>query len=289
MSFDNEEKPHSNGHQDPNGPPTGKDEPVPNAGATIPNGKHQTLASGQGEESQDENQGFMPLSVVSVHQHSNNGEQALRDKTEANGERAHNFHTRLEIVVKALSNEKQVGDQMRNTSGTDKKPFPEGSPAPNNPPSRRSLRQARVLWKAMKLPHNFEQVFEDSSGTGSSSDSSSESDDMYGGRKRWPNRKKADRVSSWAESVVSEMKPEDVDDDSPSRLEWLRQKREDDEYNPFLDQLMSMIGLEEIKAHFLAVKDRVKASKSDDSESTELRLHLVLQGKDGTGKSWISL
>ncbi|KAE9570775.1 hypothetical protein CGMCC3_g13229 [Colletotrichum fructicola] len=84
------------------------------------------------------------------------------------------------------------------------------------------------------------------------------------------------------------MKPEDIDDDSPSRLEWLRQKQEENEKNVHLDQLMTMVGLENVKAHFLAVKARVKASKQTGDEHQKLRLHLVLHGNDGTGKKSIA-
>ncbi|KAI8245505.1 spastin [Colletotrichum sp. SAR 10_96] len=88
--------------------------------------------------------------------------------------------------------------------------------------------------------------------------------------------------SSWAEPLDG-LRPEEISDDSPSRREWLRQKSEDDEQNEWLDQLMSMVGLEEIKAHFLAVKFRIKACNNDKSGYGRLRLHLVLHGKDGVG------
>ncbi|KAK1851998.1 nfx1-type zinc finger-containing protein 1 [Colletotrichum chrysophilum] len=84
------------------------------------------------------------------------------------------------------------------------------------------------------------------------------------------------------------MKAEDIDDDSPSRLEWLRQKQEENEKNVHLDQLMTMVGLENVKAHFLAVKAIVKASKQTGDEHQKLRLHLVLHGNDGTGKKSIA-
>lgn len=91
-------------------------------------------------------------------------------------------------------------------------------------------------------------------------------------------------ISKWVEFVVSSMKAEDVDDNSPSRLEWLRQKRDENERNVYLDQLMTMVGLENVKAHFLAVKAKFKAGKQAHA-GHKLRLHLVLHGKDGTGKS----
>ncbi|KAF4832582.1 Stage V sporulation protein K [Colletotrichum siamense] len=95
-------------------------------------------------------------------------------------------------------------------------------------------------------------------------------------------------VPQWAEFVVSSMKPEDIEDNSPSRLEWLRQKREENERNVCLDQLMTMVGLENVKAHFLAVKAKFKASKQAHAGHEKLRLHLVLHGKDGTGKKSIA-
>ncbi|KAJ0385862.1 hypothetical protein COL922a_005567 [Colletotrichum nupharicola] len=78
----------------------------------------------------------------------------------------------------------------------------------------------------------------------------------------WP-----ENVPQWAEFTFSGMKPEDIDDDSPSRLEWLRQKQEENEKNEHLDQLMTMVGLENVKAHFLAVKARVKVIFYDTSDS----------------------
>ncbi|KAF5507905.1 Stage V sporulation protein K [Colletotrichum aenigma] len=94
-------------------------------------------------------------------------------------------------------------------------------------------------------------------------------------------------VSKWVEFVVSSMKAEEVDDNSPSRLEWLKQKRDENERNVYLDQLMTMVGLENVKAHFLAVKAKFKAGKQAHA-GHKLRLHLVLHGKDGTGKKSIA-
>ncbi|KAL3305646.1 methyltransferase domain-containing protein [Colletotrichum asianum] len=92
----------------------------------------------------------------------------------------------------------------------------------------------------------------------------------------------------WAEFIVSGTKPEEIDDSSPSRLEWLRQKRENNERNAYLDQLMTMVGLENVKAHFLAVKAKVEANKQADTRHKKLRLYLVLYGKDGTGKKSVA-
>lgn len=79
-----------------------------------------------------------------------------------------------------------------------------------------------------------------------------------------------------------EIDPTKMEDESPSRLEWLRQKTELGEENEPLDRLMCMVGLEDVKAHFLLVKARVEAAKRRDAMG-ELRLDLVLMGSLGTG------
>lgn len=70
--------------------------------------------------------------------------------------------------------------------------------------------------------------------------------------------------------------PEDMFDDSPSRLEWLRQKRDEAEQNEHLDRVMTMIGHEQIKAHFLAVKERMAMVRKWNEDPRGLRLNLVL-------------
>jgi hypothetical protein len=91
-------------------------------------------------------------------------------------------------------------------------------------------------------------------------------------------------TEDWSESLFDD---EDLDlmlDDSPSRLEWLRQKREKNEKNEHLDRLMSMVGHEQIKAHFLAVKDRVDVAKRWKEDMKSINLDLILHGNDGTGQ-----
>ena len=89
----------------------------------------------------------------------------------------------------------------------------------------------------------------------------------------------------WAESLVDDEAPEQIIDDSPSRKEWLRQKRERGEENKYLDQVMSMVGHEDIKAHFLLVKERYEMAKRWGDDLDPLNYDLVFQGKGGTGKS----
>jgi hypothetical protein len=258
-----------NGRQEPNGPSTEKDESAPNVDTTTPTDKGQTPENGNDGGDQSEIRGFAPF-LYSTDREQN--DLLEKDETTISG-RAHICSTMVELLKTRTSDRIQNADQTQDSSGTHINRDQDVPPV-RRPQSPRSLENSRV-----------EKVSQDNSDHGSDSDASSGSSTDTGSENgRGISREKADHVSKSSESVVSRMRPEDVDDDSPSRLEWLRQKREDNEQNPFLDRLMLMVGLEQVKAHFLAVKARVKASKSDDAEPTKLRLHLVLQGKDGTGK-----
>ncbi|TLD22749.1 hypothetical protein PspLS_07611 [Pyricularia sp. CBS 133598] len=63
-----------------------------------------------------------------------------------------------------------------------------------------------------------------------------------------------------AESCLGNI-PEDLDDDSPSRLEWLRQKKEEGAVSDALDQAMCLIGLEEVKSELLQGKAAIEARR----------------------------
>lgn len=81
--------------------------------------------------------------------------------------------------------------------------------------------------------------------------------------------------------LVEGEEPEDMLDDSPSRLEWLRQKRDDAAQNEHLDRVMAMIGHERVKEHFLAVKERASISGKWNEDPRDLKLNLVLyEGQD---------
>lgn len=87
----------------------------------------------------------------------------------------------------------------------------------------------------------------------------------------------------WSESLLENQDPETVLDDSPARLEWLTQKREQNEKNEHLDRMMAMVGHEEVKAHFLTVKTKVEVAKRWGEDMKDLDLDLVLHGNSGTG------
>ncbi|TLD12337.1 uncharacterized protein PgNI_04951 [Pyricularia grisea] len=69
-----------------------------------------------------------------------------------------------------------------------------------------------------------------------------------------------DAESEEDESCLGKV-PEDLDDDSPSRLEWLRQKREEGAVSKALDQAMCLIGLEQVKSELLQGKAAIDARR----------------------------
>lgn len=94
-----------------------------------------------------------------------------------------------------------------------------------------------------------------------------------------------DRDIKWSKYFVRHEDPEKIDDESPSRKEWVRRKREEGQGNKYLDQIMSMVGHEDVKAHFLHVKDRLDVAKRWREDIRQLKLDLILHGNHGTGKS----
>ena len=85
----------------------------------------------------------------------------------------------------------------------------------------------------------------------------------------------------------SDSDPAAIDDDSPSRLEWLRQRAlEGKKGNAGLDRMMCMVGLEPIKAMFLSMKAAVEASaRRGETPHSEL-IQLEVTGGPGTGTTW---
>lgn len=71
----------------------------------------------------------------------------------------------------------------------------------------------------------------------------------------------------------------DNENHSQSEAEWKRQKEEHGQENEYLDKIMSMVGLEEVKAHFLMVKASVEAAKRRDHDR-----YVVNEKKDDEGK-----
>lgn len=69
---------------------------------------------------------------------------------------------------------------------------------------------------------------------------------------------------------------------SPAEAEWLRQKEAGAE-NEYIDELMSMIGLEKVKLQFLEIKAEVETSKRQGVSMKKKNLNAIFLGNPGTG------
>ncbi|KAM0351001.1 hypothetical protein ACHAPU_002779 [Fusarium lateritium] len=101
-------------------------------------------------------------------------------------------------------------------------------------------------------------------------------------------KKEKEKELDWTEVLIPDEDFESVVDKSPSQIEWSRQKREQNQENKYLDQIMSMVGHEKVKEHFLSVKDRVDIAKRWNKSLSEWSFDLVLRGGNGTGKRRIA-
>ncbi|KAJ6257338.1 Stage V sporulation protein K [Drechslerella dactyloides] len=84
---------------------------------------------------------------------------------------------------------------------------------------------------------------------------------------------------------------ETLPDSSPQRQEWIRRKQQENIENKWLDKLMSMVGLENIKAQFLAIVDRVEVAKRIGKQDEVLRnerFDALFVGNSGTGKNTVA-
>ncbi|KAJ2902248.1 stage V sporulation protein K [Zalerion maritima] len=75
---------------------------------------------------------------------------------------------------------------------------------------------------------------------------------------------------------------------SNAKEEWDSLKELEGASNTILDELMGMIGLEEVKAEFLNIKSRVDTSIRQDIQLTKERFSASLLGNPGTGKTTVA-
>jgi hypothetical protein len=68
-----------------------------------------------------------------------------------------------------------------------------------------------------------------------------------------------------------------------SKTEWQRQKDQENACNPAIDDIMEMIGLENVKTQVLRIKAKVDTSIRQGINLKKERLGLVLLGNPGTG------
>jgi hypothetical protein len=70
---------------------------------------------------------------------------------------------------------------------------------------------------------------------------------------------------------------------SSAQTEWQRQKDQENQSNPAIDQIMEMIGLEDVKSQVLKIKSKVETSIRQGTDLKKERLGLTLLGNPGTG------
>jgi hypothetical protein len=95
-----------------------------------------------------------------------------------------------------------------------------------------------------------------------------------------------------AEVIVPGVMPiqdlEEIDDGSPSRLEWLRQRRKEGANNKYIDKMMAMVGLEDIKSHFLKMKARIETAQRQSVDLKKEYFNAAFIGNPGTGMAPLS-
>lgn len=90
-----------------------------------------------------------------------------------------------------------------------------------------------------------------------------------------PNRKK---------TLRSHIKTCLVHNVSAAKTEWQRQKDQENASNLAIDEIMEMIGLEEVKSQVLRIKSKIDTSVRQGTDLKKERLGLVLLGNPGTGQ-----
>lgn len=93
-----------------------------------------------------------------------------------------------------------------------------------------------------------------------------------------------------ADTAVSPQLPSQALSSKPSKAkdDWEWQKRVQGTFDPSLDHLMSMIGLENIKEQFLSIKAEVDVVVGQGVSLKDKRLGATLLGNPGTGKTTVA-
>lgn len=71
---------------------------------------------------------------------------------------------------------------------------------------------------------------------------------------------------------------------SAAKQEWQRRKDEENAKNDAIDELMGLVGLEQVKEQVLAISAKVEICKLQKTDLKNERFHIVFQGNPGTGK-----
>jgi hypothetical protein len=70
---------------------------------------------------------------------------------------------------------------------------------------------------------------------------------------------------------------------SLAKQEWSRQKYLEGARNDAIDELMKLVGLEEVKSQMLLIKDKVDVCKFQNANLERERFNAVFLGNPGTG------
>ncbi|KAK4445739.1 stage V sporulation K [Podospora aff. communis PSN243] len=101
----------------------------------------------------------------------------------------------------------------------------------------------------------------------------------------------ADSNSTERESEPQAKEPEDplllINDNSASRLEWIRQKRDESAALEAFDKLMGLLGRENVKSEFLSMKAAIDARRRRGETEYESSIKFDVEGNVGTGKETI--
>lgn len=89
-------------------------------------------------------------------------------------------------------------------------------------------------------------------------------------QKQWETQMEAKRLEEWFNKEACER--EDY---------W---EKDPDPCIPYIDQVMSLVGLEEVKAQFLAIKAKIDTYLEQDVPLRRERFNVIFQGKPGTGQ-----
>lgn len=97
------------------------------------------------------------------------------------------------------------------------------------------------------------------------------------------------KASSASKSLTNKVAVENEGDWSSAKTQWEHFKRYEGADNEALDDLMSMIGLEDVKDKFLAIKLEVDTAVRQGLDMSSKRFGASLLGNPGTGKQLLPL